>query len=141
MTHRRIPAVLATAALALAAAPALAETVYIETVPANQVYVPATTYYYYTAPAPTAAYTEPPIIVTPAPPTDAQINQDVVDTLAADPRLSGRIGVETRDQEVELSGIVTTEGQALHAERDAKSVYGVRNVRNEITSRMGPHTR
>lgn len=143
MTHRRIPAVLATAALAFVAAPALAETVYIETVPAERVYVPPATYYYYTEPVPatTVTYTEPPIIVTAPTPTDARINQDVVDTLAADPRLSGRIGVETRDREVELSGVTTTEGQALHAERDAKSVYGVRNVRNEITSRMGPHTR
>ncbi len=141
MTHRRIPAVLATAALAAIAAPALAETLYIETVPADRVYVPPTTYYYYTEPSTTVIYNAPPLIVTAPRPTDAQINQDVVDTLAADPRLSGRIGVETRDRDVELSGVVTTEGQALHAERDAKSVYGVRNVHNEITSRMGPHTR
>jgi hypothetical protein len=133
---------LASVALAAFAAPALAETtIYVETSPADTVYVPPTTYYYYTQPSTTAPYSEPPIIVTaPRADDDARINQDTVDTLAADPRLSGRIGVETRDQEVELSGIVTTDGQAMRAERDAMGVYGVRNVQNNLTTRIGPHT-
>jgi BON domain-containing protein len=146
----RIPALLATAALAAVATPVLAaETIYIDTAPAYESYVPPTTYYYDTAPstyyydaAPstTVVYAEPPIVVRPDD-NDASINQDVVDTLALDPRLSGRIGVETRDREVDLSGIVGTEGQALRAERDAMSVYGVSNVHNELTTRIGPHTR
>jgi hypothetical protein len=138
--RKRLPALIASAALGALAAPAFAETIYIETSPSDYVYVPPpTTYYYYTAPAPTVVYTEPPIVVTPRD-DDASINQGVVDTLAADPYLSGRIGVETRDREVELSGIVTTDGQTMRAERDAKSVYGVRNVQNNLTTRIGPHT-
>jgi hypothetical protein len=150
MTARiRIPALLATAALAAVATPALAaQTIYIDTAPAYETYVPPTTYYYDTAPrtyydAPpstTIVYTEPPIVVRPSD-DDAALNQDVVETLALDPRLSGRIGVETRDRDVNLSGIVGTEGQALRAERDAMSVYGVGKVHNELTSRIGPHTR
>ncbi|HWH38803.1 MAG TPA: BON domain-containing protein [Usitatibacter sp.] len=146
----RIPALLATAALAAVATPVLAaETIYIDTAAAYETYVPPTTYYYDTAPsvyydAPpstTIVYTEPPIVVRPGDDDDAALNQDVVETLALDPRLSGRIGVETHDRDVNLSGIVGTEGQALRAERDAMSVYGVSNVHNELTTRIGPHTR
>lgn len=146
----RIPAALATAALAAVATPVLAaETIYIDTAPAYEVYVPPTTYYGETvtttyddvaAPGTTAIYTEPPIVVRPDD-NDAALNQDVVETLALDPRLSGRIGVETRDRDVSLSGVVGTEGQALRAERDAMNVYGVARVHNELTSRFGPHTR
>jgi hypothetical protein len=122
---------LASAVLAAAAMPAFGQTtIFVETAPSYPAYVPPTTYYY---------YTEPPIVVTPRD-DDASINQGVVDTLASDPNLSGRIGVETRDREVNLSGIVTTEGQSMRAERDAKSVYGVSNVQNDLTTRIGPHT-
>jgi len=137
MTRRRISAVLAAAALSAVAAPVVAETIYIETAPT---YVPPTTYYYYTAPSTTTVYEEPPIVVTAPRNEDVRINQDVVDTLATDPRLSGKVGVETRDREVELSGIVTNDGQAMRAERDAMSVDGVRNVQNNLTTRIGPHT-
>jgi BON domain-containing protein len=143
--RRRIPALLAAAALAALAAPAFAaETIRIDTAPAttyyvvpDDAYVPSTTYYYYT-PATTEVYSEPPIVVTqPRATEDELITQDVVDTLANDPRLSGRIGVETTDREVELSGIVTSSGQALRAERDTMSVPGVRNVHNTLATRIG----
>ena len=141
-TYRRIPTLLASAALTALAVPALAETIYVETAPAETVYVPSTTYYYYTQPSTTVIYSEPPIVVQPPRrDDDARITQDTVDTLASDPRLSGRIGVETRDQQVELSGIVTTDGQSMRAERDARGVYGVRDVQNNLTTRIGPHTR
>jgi hypothetical protein len=42
------------------------------------------------------------------PDEDASINQDVVETLALDPRLSGRIGVETRDRMVLEHGSLLT---------------------------------
>jgi osmotically-inducible protein OsmY len=81
---------------------------------------------------------EPPIVVTESRATDdALITGEVVDTLAADPRLSGRIGVQTLDREVELTGIVTTAGQSRQAERDARSVYGVRSVSNKLATRIG----
>ena len=149
-SRQTIPALLASAALAAIALPAAAETIYIETSPADTIYSPSMRYYYYaepattyyySEPATTVTYVEPPIVVTaPRADDDLRINQDVVDTLANDPRLSGRIGVETRDQEVELSGVVTTDGQSMRAQRDAMSVYGVRNVQNNLTTRIGPHT-
>ena len=145
----RIPALLATAALAAVAKPVLAaQTIYIDTAPAYEVYAPPTTYYSETvtttyddvATPGTVIYSQPPIVVRPED-NDAALNQDVVETLALDPRLSGRIGVETRDRDVSLSGVVGTEGQARRAERDARGVYGVDNVHNELISRIGPHTR
>jgi len=133
------------------AAPALAEEVLVYTVPTvpttTYYYTPppATTTYYYTpslaelyAPAPTPVIVEERVIVTaPTLTEDQAINRDVVDTLAFDPRLSGRIGVETRNNTVELSGRVATPGQVRIAERDAKSVPGVREVQNSIRSSVG----
>ncbi|HET9651525.1 MAG TPA: BON domain-containing protein [Usitatibacter sp.] len=145
MTTRTIPAFVASAALAALAVPAFAaQTITIDTAPTTTYYVttdddyvPPTTYYYY-EPAATQTYSEPPIVVTePRATEDELITQDVVDTLASDPRLSGRIGVETTDREVELSGIVTSWGQALRAERDARSVPGVSNVHNTLATRIG----
>ena len=101
-------------------------------------YVPPPATTYYVVPEPTY-YVAPTVTVT-APRYDEQqrITYDVVDTLAADPYLSGKIGVQTdRDNEVELTGIVTTPGQARRAQRDAQSVYGVNNVRNELRTRVG----
>ena len=143
---RRISAILVSASVGAIAVPALAaQTIEIYTtptttyyaVPVEQEYVPPTTYYYYTAPA-TQVYYEPPVIVTaPRATEDELITSDVVDVLANDPRLSGRIGVETIDRSVELSGIVTSAGQARRAERDAKGVEGVRDVRNNLATRIG----
>ena len=80
---------------------------------------------------------EPPIVVTESRMNDDEINSRVVDVLAGDPRLAGKIGVQTLDREVELTGIVNTAGQSRQAERDAKSVYGVRGVNNRLATRMG----
>jgi hypothetical protein len=110
--------------------------------PSTYYHSPGTTYYY-TPPAvttyyATTEYVAPAITVTaPYLTEDQRITSDVVDAIAADPRVSGRIGVETRDNEVTLSGSTTTSGQARHAERDARGVAGVRNVTNEIRPRVG----
>lgn len=78
-----------------------------------------------------------PIVVTPQ---DELITQQVVAALASDSRLAGRIGVQTTDREVELSGIVTNASQSRQAERDAKGVYGVVHVRNTLSTRIGTST-
>jgi hypothetical protein len=68
---------------------------------------------------------------------DQRIQAVVMDKLANNPRLSGKIGVESRDAVVRLSGYTATVGQAWHAERDARSVVGVKYVQNEIRPRVG----
>jgi hypothetical protein len=68
---------------------------------------------------------------------DERIQAEVIDRIATNPRLSGKIGVESRNSVVRLSGWTTTVGQARHAERDARSVHGVRYVENEIRPRVG----
>jgi len=94
--------------------------------------------HFYAKPTKVALHSsEPPIVVTATRPTDDQINGEVVDALAGDDRLAGRIGVQTLDGDVELSGIVTTAGQSRQAERDAKSVRGVHSVSNKLSTRMG----
>jgi len=111
---------------------------------------PVTTYYYTSPPATTYYYprtyeptvievrTEPAITVeAPLLTEDQAINADVVDRLAGDPWLSGRIGVETRNNDVTLSGTVTTPGQVRRAINDTRTVPGVRSVNNELRSRVG----
>ena len=71
---------------------------------------------------------------------DQQINSDVVDSLASDPYLSGRIGVQTRDRDVNLTGTVGTPGQIRRAVRDARSVPGVDHVSSELRPRVGANT-
>lgn len=94
--------------------------------------------HFYAKPTKVALHSsEPPIVVTESRVTDEQITSEVVDVLANDARLAGRIGVQTLDGDVELSGIVTTSGQSLQAERDAKSVRGVQHVSNKLATRMG----
>ena len=89
-------------------------------------------------PAVAATPPDSPIIVTePRATADELITRQVVDTLSSDARLAGRIGVQTVDGEVELSGIVTNASLSRLAERDAKGVQGVRNVRNLLATRMG----
>jgi hypothetical protein len=88
--------------------------------------------------APASTYIEPPITVYGSRASeDELITNDVVYQLATDPRLSGKIGVETERNVVTLSGRVTTPGQAEIAARDAKSVDGVSEVRNLVRSRVG----
>jgi hypothetical protein len=165
MNRKTFLASLVAAALAPVAAPAVAAqvietytmpstTYYVE--PVTTTYVPATTTYYvapastetytyYTAPRtyyyPTSSvrevYEAPPIVVeAPALTTDQAINNEVIDRLASNPRLSGRIGVETYDRNVELTGVVTTPRQSELAERDARGVIGVRSVQNDLRTRL-----
>ena len=147
------------AATALAGATAQAAEVIEITTPATTRYymVPSTTaetrtYYAITDPTPTYYYTPEPTVTeviyeaptitveAPRPSEDQRITNDVVDTLASDPWLSGRIGVETRDQEVNLSGTVTTPGQVRRAVRGAQSVPGVRHVTSELRPKVGANT-
>lgn len=102
---------------------------------------PAPTYYS-TPPTVTEVVYEAPRITVEAPrlTDDQRITDDVVHVLAHDPYLSGRIGVETRDQDVSLTGTVTTPGQVRRAVRDAKSVWGVRNVTSELRPKVGANT-
>ena len=145
---RARPKILATliAATALAAAPAFSAEVIEYVYYAPPTTTTTTTYYvteprYVYTPTVTEVIYEAPAITVEAPRLDDhRITQDVVYTLANDPYLSGRIGVETRDQEVNLSGYVTTPGQVRRAVRDAKSVAGVRNVTSELRSRVGAAT-
>ena len=68
---------------------------------------------------------------------DERIQLAVMDRIATNPRISGKIGVESRDSVVKLSGYTRTVGQARHAEQDARSVLGVKYVQNEIRPRVG----
>jgi hypothetical protein len=68
---------------------------------------------------------------------DRRIQADVIDKLAQAPNLSGKIGVESNDAVVTLSGYTTTTGQAQRAARYAGSVQGVKYVQNEIRPRLG----
>ena len=126
------------------AAPAYAAVV--ETTTYYYTPAPVTTYYYTPPPATTYYYqptvievrTEPAITVeAPLLTEDQAITADVVDRIAGDPWISGRIGVETRDNDVTLSGTVTTPGQVRRAINDTKTVPGVRTVNNELRSRVG----
>lgn len=90
------------------------------------------------APAAETARAEDPITVTkPRLTEDQRIHAEVMERLASNPRLTGRIGVESRDSVVHLSGTLATPGQVGLAERDARSIRGVRDVQNEIQSRIG----
>ena len=71
---------------------------------------------------------------------DERIQTQVMDLLERNPTLTGKVGVETRDQVVNLSGYLMTNGQVMRAGREAGSVYGVRYVVNEIRPRVGPIT-
>jgi hypothetical protein len=71
---------------------------------------------------------------------DQRIQLQVMDALARNTTLSGKVGVETRDQVVNLSGYLMTNGQVMRAGREAGSVMGVRYVVNEIRPRVGPIT-
>lgn len=68
---------------------------------------------------------------------DERIQAQVMDKLANHPRLSGKIGVESQDAVVRLSGYTITAGQAYRAGREAGSVMGVKYVQNEIRPRIG----
>jgi hypothetical protein len=83
-------------------------------------------------------YSLPSTVVTaPRPSDDELLRTAVVDRLAADARLSGRIGVETYRHVVSLTGRVSTTGQRDHAEAVARSTDGVWDVQNFIRTRVG----
>jgi osmotically-inducible protein OsmY len=69
--------------------------------------------------------------------SDAWIQQQVMDRLAMNTRLEGRIGVESRNAVVTLTGWTRTEGQAWIAEMETHKVGGVSDVHNLIRPRMG----
>jgi hypothetical protein len=85
-------------------------------------------------PAPAITITEPRLT------TDQRIQADVMDLLARNPNLSGKIGVVSEDSVVTLTGWTVTSGQAYRAGRDARGVPGVRHVVNEIRPRIGAIT-
>ena len=68
---------------------------------------------------------------------DERIEQLVSQRIASNPRLDGKIAVESKDAVVRLSGWTRPVGQARLAEQDARSVRSVRQVRNEIRPRIG----
>jgi len=76
-------------------------------------------------------------IIEPRLTVDQRIQADVIDLLARNPNLSGRIGVVSEDATVTLTGWVATSGQSWRAARDARGVVGVRHVVNEIRPRVG----
>jgi hypothetical protein len=161
MTRKTLCASLVAAALAPVAANAAVEVIETYNLPTTTYYVepvtttyvtpttrtyyysePAsTTTYYYTTPAPSLSdvyYQSSSSIVVEAPPlsADQAITSDVVDRIASNPKISGRVGVETYDGNVELTGRVTNPRQSELAERDARSVDGVRSVNNDIRTRL-----
>jgi osmotically-inducible protein OsmY len=68
---------------------------------------------------------------------DERIQANVMDMLVQAPNLSGKIGVESRDAVVTLTGYTTTSGQAYRAGKYARSVDGVKYVQNDIRARIG----
>lgn len=85
-----------------------------------------------------AASAEPPITITEQRITeDERIQGEVMELLARNDGLTGKVGVESRDRIVMLSGYLLTSGQVWRAGRNAGTVTGVRYVVNEIRPRMG----
>jgi osmotically-inducible protein OsmY len=68
---------------------------------------------------------------------DARIQANVMERLANMPELSGKVGVECKDQVVNLSGNLATQGQVWRAGRAAGQVQGVKYVVNEIRPYVG----
>ena len=101
-------------------------------------YEPLPSYYYETAPAATTSARDPIVVSAPRMGEDQAITAEVIDNIAYDPRITNAdIGVETRRGTVELSGLVTTPGQAEAARRDARAVPGVVDVQSSIRSKVG----
>jgi osmotically-inducible protein OsmY len=68
---------------------------------------------------------------------DERIQGNVMDAIYNMPNISGKIGVESHDAVVTLTGYTMTGGQAWRAARTAGSIQGVRYVQNEIRPRVG----
>jgi len=71
---------------------------------------------------------------------DERIQGDVIDAIYNMPNISGKIGVESHDAVITLTGYTMTGGQAWRAARTAGSIQGVRYVQNEIRPRVGAST-
>lgn len=85
-----------------------------------------------------AEVAEPPIVIEQKAMTlDERIQSQVMDRLAATERLSGKIGVESQDAMVTLTGYTVTAAMAHRAERAALGVPGVRGVDNRLRARIG----
>jgi osmotically-inducible protein OsmY len=69
-------------------------------------------------------------------PSDEMIQTLVVQRLAANGHLEGKIGVESHDAVVTLTGWTRTAGQAWIAENETRMVAGVAGVHNQIRPRM-----
>ena len=68
---------------------------------------------------------------------DERIQGNVIDAIYSMPNVSGKIGVESHNAVVTLSGYTMTAGQAWRAARTAGSIDGVRYVQNDIRPRLG----
>ena len=68
---------------------------------------------------------------------DQRLQALVMDKLGAATNISGKIGVESNQQVVTLSGYTVTAAQGQRAGRLAGSVEGVKSVNNEIRARIG----
>ena len=141
------PALLLAAGVALAA-PAFAQTVTYSAPyervttytydPVSRTYVERQTIVYDEPVYTTPVYSAPDIVVTaPRADEDTLITMDVADRIATNPGISGQVGVETFRNDVTLTGRVTTPGMVDRAEREAKSVPGVREVENRLRPRVG----
>jgi hypothetical protein len=106
--------------------------------PETTTYVAPSVTYYETVRYEPAPLRGPDIVVTaPRATNDQLITGEVMDRIASDPSISGRIGVETYRNDVTLTGRVATQGQADRAERHAKAVPGVDEVTNLVRGRVG----
>ena len=70
---------------------------------------------------------------------DQAITLAVIERIAADPQISGRVGVDTQRNVVTLSGRVYTTMQADRAARHAMRTPGVREVDNQLRSHPGAY--
>ena len=120
--------------------PVVTETVVAEPVVASESLSPAETVVTTTAPAPVVERTtvaSAPITIEERRLTEDQRIQAVVMDRLAQTNISGKIGVESQDSVVTLSGWTSTAMQADRAARTARGVIGVRYVQNEIRPRIG----
>ena len=68
---------------------------------------------------------------------DERIQGEVMDRVARMEHVSGKVGVESHDAVVTLTGYTSTAGQAHRVGREAGRVEGVRAVDNQLRGRVG----
>lgn len=74
--------------------------------------------------------------------TDAQLQQDVIDTLGAEGNLdASTIAVDVKDGVVELLGAVPSFAEKGAAERAVRRIGGVRRVVDKLRTDDGSHAR